>query len=428
MFALIDCNNFFASCERLFRPDLRSKPIIVLSSNDGCVIARSNEAKALGIPMGIPYFKIRALCKQYNIHVFSSNFTLYNDLSQRIMRVIEDTWPHVEIYSVDEAFLDLSLLDTSYHDVLCADLRHTILRHTGIPTSIGIGPSKTLAKLANHVAKKELNIPVFNVSRQREWLKQVEIGDVWGVGRKWTKRLLHHNIYTAHDLAQANTSYIKTQFNVVLQRTHLELNGISCATQTEQESPKSIISSRSFGYPQMEYSSLAAALSSHCATAWRKLRRAHLFAQYLGIFMYTNRFKDDDYYHSIDFKLIHPSDDIRYITSCAKFCLEKIYQPDRQYKKIGVVLGNLVPKSYVQMDLFNPSLGQEDRSEQFMKTMEKIQAKFGRHTIRLAAEGYNKTWLARNALKSPNYTTEWSELPLVNLGHARFKHRVSKDV
>lgn len=416
MFALIDCNNFFASCERLFRPDLRTKPVIVLSSNDGCVIARSNETKALGIAMGVPYFKIRALCKQHNIHVFSSNFTLYNDLSQRIMRVIEDMWPHVEVYSIDEAFLDLSQLDASYHEVLCTDLQQTILRCTGIPTSIGIGPSKTLAKLANHVAKKELKIPVFNISNQRDWLQRIHIGEVWGVGRKWTKKLLHNGIYTAHDLAHANSCSIKNQFNVVLQRTHLELNGISCATFAEPESPKSILSSRSFGHPQTEYQPLSQALSSHCSTAWRKLRRAQLLTQHLSVFMYTNRFKDKNYYHSMDFKLLHPSDDIRYITACAKFCLEKIYRTDMQYKKVGVSFDNLVPRSHQQMDLFNqPTSGVQEKAEQFMGIMESIHTRFGKHTIRLAAEGYNKTWLARNALQSPNYTTEWSALPVVTM-------------
>ena len=416
MFALIDCNNFFASCERLFRPDLRTKPVIVLSSNDGCVIARSNETKALGIAMGAPYFKIRSFCKQHHIHVFSSNFTLYNDISQRIMRVIEDTWPHVEIYSIDEAFLDLSQLDASYHDVLCTELQRTILRHTGIPTSIGIGPSKTLAKLANHVAKKELKIPVFNINNQRDWLQRIPIGDVWGVGRQWNKKLLQHGIHTAYDLAHANSYAIKNEFNVVLQRTHLELNGIACSTLAEQVLPKSILSSRSFGHPQSEYQPLTQALSSHCSTVWRKLRRARLLTQYLSVFMYTDRFKDKNYYHSIDLKLPHPSDDIRCITAYAKFCLEKLYRADTQYKKVGILLSPLVPNSHQQMDLFNqPSSETQEKAEQFMGVMERIHTRFGKHTIRLAAEGYNKTWQARNALKSPNYTTVWADLPVVTI-------------
>ncbi len=187
MYALIDANNFYASCERLFRPDLRDKPIIVLSNNDGCVIARSNEAKALGIKMGAPYFQVKGLCKQYKVHIFSSNYTLYGDLSNRVMSVIEEAWDDVEIYSIDEAFLDLRTIPQSLHDSFCANLQKKILKATGIPTSIGIGQTKTLAKIANHLCKKELKIPVFNVSNQREWLKKISVGDVWGVGRQWEK-------------------------------------------------------------------------------------------------------------------------------------------------------------------------------------------------------------------------------------------------
>lgn len=414
MYALIDCNNFFASCERLFRPDLRNKPIVVLSSNDGCVIARSNEAKALGIAMGIPYFKIKAICTHYGVEVFSSNFTLYNDLSQRIMQVIANSWPQMEIYSIDEAFLELGQLNPNLHNAFCLDLQRTILRQVGIPTTIGIGPSKTLAKLANHIAKKELKIPVFNITHQREWLKRITVDEVWGVGKKWHKKLVNHGIYTVEDLANANTACLKKQFNVVVQRIHLELNGVSCSTFAEDEPQQSIISSRSFGSPQTEFTYLAQAISAHCTTAWEKLRRHQLCAQHLTVFIFSNRFKDEHYYHAIDFRLLNPTDDLRYMTASAKFCLKKIYQAGKAYKKAGIALGNLIPSACLQMDLFEqPSKTTQHKTEQFMRVFESINEKFGRRMVRLAAEGFEKPWLPRTNAKSPHYTTEWSEIPIV---------------
>ena len=228
MFALIDCNNFYVSCERLFRPDLRGKPVLVLSNNDGCVIARSNEAKELGIKMGQPYFQIKALSKKHQIQVFSSNYTLYGDLSNRVMSIIEAAWPEVEIYSIDEAFLDLSTMPAFDHHAFCSQLQKTILKSTGIPTSIGIGSTKTLAKIANHICKMELKVPVFNVTSQSHWLAKIDVGDVWGIGHRWQKKLKEKGIHSAWHLAALNAQVIKTHYNVVLMRTVMELQGISC--------------------------------------------------------------------------------------------------------------------------------------------------------------------------------------------------------
>ena len=229
MFALVDCNNFYASCERLFRPDLKTHPIIVLSNNDGCVIARSNEAKTLGIAMGEPYFKVKSLCKKHRIAVFSSNYTFYGDMSYRVMCIIEENWKDIEIYSIDEAFLDLSGMPAADHDDFCKNLQRRILKNTGIPTSIGLGKTKTLAKLANHIAKKAAKTPVFNISNQNEWLKHMAIGEVWGVGRQWQKKLIQRGINTALDLATADLRLIKDTFNVTLMQTALELRGTPCA-------------------------------------------------------------------------------------------------------------------------------------------------------------------------------------------------------
>ena len=415
MFALIDCNNFYASCERLFRPDLRNKPIVVLSNNDGCVIARSNEAKALGIAMGEPYFQMKHLCRTHQVHVFSSNYTLYGDLSHRVMVTIEQQWPHLEVYSIDEAFIDLTSMAPSVRELFCIELHQKILKNTGIPTSIGLGQTKTLAKIANHVAKKLLKTPVVNVSDSPQyWLEQISVGDVWGVGRQWANKLMKQGILTAQDLACANPHVIKKQFNVVLMRTAMELSGISCGGLEEAEPKQSIMSSKSFGQMQTEFASLAQSLSSHCARAVEKLRQQQLVTQRLWVFVHTNRFRNDleQYFPSIEIKLTNPTDDVRLITKYAKRCLQRIFKKGYHYKKTGVCLEDLIPKDPRQLDLFHqPSEEQLESTEMLMSVIDRINSKYGRSTIRLAAEGYSKPWAMRAELKSPAYTTRWSDVP-----------------
>lgn len=416
MFALIDCNNFYASCERLFRPDLRDKPIVVLSNNDGCVIARSNEAKALGIAMGEPYFKIKALSKQHKVHVFSSNYTLYGDLSSRVMSVIEASWPEVEVYSIDEAFLDLSSMPAAMHESFCTQLQKAILKSVGIPTSIGIGPTKTLAKIANHICKKELKIPVFNVSEQRHWLTKIRVGDVWGVGRQWQKKLITKGINTAFDLAQLNAHLIKKQYNVVLMRTIMELQGIPCAGLEVSEPKQSIMSSKSFGEMQTQFAPIAQAISSHCARACEKARSQNLVAQRLYVFIRGNPFRQDleQYSNSMECRLVNPTDDTRIITKVAKLCLKKLFKPGVHYKKVGVMLEDLVNKSTMQLDLFHqPSDESLLKKDILMSLLDNINTRFGSHTIKLAAEGYAKPWAMRSQMRSPCYTTRWAELPIV---------------
>lgn len=416
MFALIDCNNFYASCERLFRPDLRGLPIVVLSNNDGCAIARSEEAKALGIKMGAPYFEIKGLCKQHKVHIFSSNYTLYGDLSRRVMMIIEAEWPEVEIYSIDEAFMDLSSMPACQREAFCINLQKKILKYAGIPTSIGIGPTKTLAKIANHICKRELKIPVFNVSERREWLKKIAVGDVWGVGRQWHKRLVQQGIYTAYDLAVLNPHQLKKQFNVVLMRTAMELQGIACAGLEVAVAKKSIISSRSFGTMQTEIDSLAQAISSHAARACEKLREEKRLAQHLWVFIRTNPFRQDlpQYNNDIQLRLINPTDDLRTITQLAKICLKKIYRPGYEYKKAGLCLGELIDRNQRQLDLFHqPTQTELAKKDQLMSVFDAINQRYGRHTIKLAAEGYDKAWDMRSQLRSPRYTSSWLELAQV---------------
>ncbi|KTC80903.1 DNA polymerase V, subunit C [Legionella cherrii] len=419
MFALVDCNNFYASCERLFRPDLKDVPIVVLSNNDGCCIARSNEAKALGIAMGEPYFKIKGLCKQHGVKAFSSNYTLYGNISHRVMCTIEESWPHVEIYSIDEAFLDLSSLPLAIHDSFCEQLQKKILKHTGIPTSIGIGPTKTLAKVANHLCKKVFKIPIFNITSNREsLLQQISVGDVWGVGRQWENKLIARGIHTAYDLATTNPHLLKKSFNVVLMRTAMELQGVACGGLEEVEAKQNIMSSKSFGQMQTQLASIAESVSSHCARAVEKMRHQHLVAQRIGVFLHTNRFREDLAQHvqSIEFRFINPTDDLRLITKIAKRCLQRIFKSGYYYKKAGVCLLDLIPKNPQQLDLFHqPCEEQIQDAEQWMSVLEQINQKFGRSTIRLAAEGYSKPWAMRAELKSPAYTTRWSEVPLVRV-------------
>lgn len=419
MFALIDCNNFYASCERLFRPDLREVPIVVLSNNDGCCIARSNEAKDLGIAMGEPYFKIKNLCKQKGIKAFSSNYTLYGNISHRVMCTIEESWPHLEVYSIDEAFLDLSSMPEKEHDSFCEMLQKKILKHTGIPTSIGIGRTKTLAKLANFCCKKVFKTPVFNITPHREpLLKQISVGDVWGVGRQWEKKLMARGIRTAYDLASMNPHQLKKSFNVILMRTAMELQGIACGGLQEAEPKQSIMSSKSFGQMQTEFSSVAQSVSSHCARAVEKMRGQGLVAQRMYVFVHTNRFREDlaQHFQSMEFRLINATDDLRLITKIAKRCLRQIFKPGYFYKKVGVCLEDLIPKDPRQLDMFHqPSEERVYHTEQLMNVLDQVNQKYGRSTIRLAAEGYSKPWDMRAELKSPAYTTRWSDVPQVRL-------------
>lgn len=413
MFALVDCNNFFASCERLFRPDLQQAPIIVLSNNDGCVIARSNEAKALGIGMGVPFFKVKALCQQYKIQVFSSNYALYGDLSERVMAVIQEAWEETEIYSVDEAFLNLQTLSQELREPFCRELQQKILQATGIPTSIGIGLTKTLAKAANTIAKKQLKVPVFHLTPDSHWLKQLEIGEVWGVGRKWQKKLWDLGIHSAFDLSQRLEHARLKKWNICLLRTILELNGQACLELSTSETSQSILSSRSFGSLQTEYQALREAVSYHCSIAWEKLRAQELKTKRISVFAYTQYLSEQYYSHSASITLLHPSDDICTITQLAERCLHQFYQ-SVPYKKCGVVFHDLSDKQIQQYDLFT-AISEEEQAhcEKIMQTIEAINDKYKTKTLYLAAEGIKKSWSMKRALKTPNYTTKWTELPVV---------------
>ncbi|MDF1758565.1 MAG: Y-family DNA polymerase [Legionellaceae bacterium] len=416
MYAIIDCNNFYASCERLFRPDLHNKPVIVLSNNDGCVIARSNEAKALGFVMGEPYFKIKNQCLRHKVQVFSSNYVLYGDLSNRVMQVINSAWTDVSQYSIDEAFLNLESMSPNLHEAFCLSLQLQILKSTGIPTSIGIGSTKTLAKIANYLCKKELKAPVFCIHHQSSWLAKIPVGEVWGVGRKWHKKLRAYGVYTAADLAELNTHDLKNKFNISLMRTAMELNGIACCTFDENQERKSIVSSKSFGEMQTDLTNIAEALSSHVGSAYEKLRQHKLLVKKLGVYITTNRYRQDldQYNNSLSVRLINPTDDIRLLTKIAKQTLNKIYKPGYHYKKVGVCFDELVGQDYQQYDLFHqPTEKILHKKDEFLALFDQVNNRFGRHTLKLGAQGFDKPWAMNSEMLSPRYTTQWSDLAVI---------------
>ena len=416
MFAIVDCNNFYASCERLFQPKLNNEPIVVLSNNDGCVIARSNEAKKLGIKMGEPFFKIKHMRTQHNLNIFSSNYALYGDLSRRVMCVLQESWPEVEIYSIDEAFLSLDKLPVIQINDFCQKLQAKVLKHTGIPVSIGVGETKTLAKLANKIAKTELKTPVFILDKNSFWLEKISAGDIWGVGRQWAKKLAALNILSAKDLQQSDSALIKNKFSVVLKRTVLELKGVSCVNIDSGEAKKSIVSSKSFGNMQTDQQQIMAALSAYCERASEKLRKQKSVAGFIQVFICSNQFRLDlpQYSNTITFKLTNPTDDTRKIIKCAHHCLNRLFKEGYHYKKVGVMLGDLNAKNQQQFDLFSDESEEMiESSKSLMNVMDSINKRYGRESLTLASNQSAKSWKAKSDYKSPNYTTCWDDLPLV---------------
>ncbi len=420
--ALVDCNNFYASCERLFQPQLSNRPIVVLSNNDGCIVARSNEAKALGIGMGTPLFKVKDEIKKYRIAVFSSNYTLYGDLSKRVMDTLKTFTPNVEVYSIDESFLDLAGFEHHNLQQYGEVMRKTVMQWTGIPVSIGIGSTKTLAKTANHLSKKSpTHNGVLNLNAVHDLtavLESVAIQDVWGIGRRWSDRLHQMGIHTARQLRDADTNDLKKRFNVILARTSQELRGIPCI-ELEEEQPdrQQIISSRSFGERIEQIHPLQQALSHFVSRAAAKLRKQHLQARHISVFIQTSpHSKDpvtDPYYkNSQSTRLSTPSDNTGELIQHALQLLEQIYQPGHRYLRAGIMLSDLTPYAQRQGDLFAPVVQKSDNNP-LMQALDNINQKMGVGTLRYASEGFGGHWQMRQSRKSPRYTTRWDELAVV---------------
>jgi DNA polymerase V len=414
--ALIDCNNFYVSCERVFRPDLQKVPVVVLSNNDGCVVSRSNEAKAIGIRMGQPWFECRELAEQHSILALSSNYALYADMSNRVMNILGRYSPDHEVYSIDECFVDLTgthkLRDITY------EMRERVGRWTGIPVCVGVGPTKTLAKLANFVAKKHpKSAGVFNFNclteqQKTELLKRIPVEEVWGVGRQLTKRLALHGVETAQDLREAHTPTLRAEFGVVLEKTQRELQEIMCIALEDSPADKQqIISSRSFGQSVNELPVLQDALANFVSTACSKLRRQGGHASMLQVFLQTNRFKKQlpQYMPSMAVPLPFPTNDSIEVNRWAALMCQRMFKPEYDYKKAGIVLSDITPVSRLQGHLLED---ESPDSSKLMVVMDKLNERYGRNTVKVSAQGVSAAWQMKQERKSPNYTTSWDEVPM----------------
>jgi len=422
IFALVDCNNFYASCERVFNPRLEGKPVVVLSNNDGCVIARSEETKALGIKMGQPAFKSEKLFKKHGILVYSSNYALYGDMSDRVMETLRQFARDMEIYSIDEAFLSLPYTTPEQMTDYAREIRKTVKKWTGIPVSIGIGPTKTLAKVASKIAKKYARFKgVFNITdheKTDQILEKFPVGDIWGVGPRYEAFLKRHGIKNALQLKRAHDAWVKKHLTVMGLRTVMELRGVPCFSLEQMPAArKGIMSSRSFGRPVESLDELKEALATYTAIAAEKLRSQHSAATILHVFLMTNRFKKNEpqYYSSSTTILPVASSYTPELIRFACEQLEKIYKPGYRYKKIGVFLAEIVSQDRIQLNLLSLDYPHE-RNKTLMQVVDKMNQRLGPGTVQFGAEGTRKEWHMRRKLLSPRYTTQWSEIPVVKTG------------
>ena len=416
--ALIDCNNFYVSCERVFNPSLEGKPVVVLSNNDGCVVARSQEVKDLGIKMGVPLFKIQQLITQHSIEVYSSNYVLYGDMSARVMAALSHFSPDVEIYSIDEAFVNLSWLSYQELSAYGAQIKSTIAQWMGIPVSIGIAPTKTLAKIANRLAKKQAQYQgVFlwprEVPQQERFLNEIAVEDIWGVGRQYSKWLRINCINDGLKLKNTPEWLIQPKMGIVGIRLLRELNGISCLPLELSPQPKKATCvSRSFARPVTSWSELKEAIATHTSRATEKLRKQQQSAKAITIFILTNRFQDDYYSNSITLPLPLASNHSPELIHAALRGLELIFRDGYEYKKAGVIMQGLQPENIQQGNLFLPHYD-SDKQQRLMKTVDRLNNKWGQDTLFWAASGIKKSWATKRENVSPRYTTCWSELPIV---------------
>jgi DNA polymerase V len=411
--ALVDCNNFYASCEAEFQPWLIGLAVIVLSNNDGCVVARSPQAKAMGVRMGEPTFKIQQLIQQQNIQVFSSNYSLYGDMSQRVMMCLSEFTPDIEIYSIDEAFLDLSGFEWRELTHYGQQIRDCVKQWTGITVSIGIAPTKTLAKIANHRAK-ESGEGVYDLSQNDsdKVLSETDVAEVWGIGRRYAKSLRSQGIETALQLKQTNLNWAKQKYSVMMQRTILELRGQSCLpVEFAPPSRRSITVSRSFSRPISQLQELKEAVATHLSRAAEKLRLYRLMANVLQVFVLTSRFKEDYYSNSATVSLPVATQDTAELLFYALYSTEQIFRPELQFKKAGVLLLELQPETLLQRHLFQSQNG--ERSKRLMQTLDRLNQRFGPSTVQYAAAGLKKSWSMKQEQRSPRWTTQWNELLVV---------------
>ncbi|HUT97672.1 MAG TPA: Y-family DNA polymerase [bacterium] len=425
--ALVDCNNFYASCERVFQPELAGVPVVVLSNNDGCIIARSDEAKALGIAMGAPFFKTRPVIEKHRVRVFSSNFALYGDMSQRVMSTLARFSEDFEVYSIDECFLDL----TGFGDpaAYAGVIRSTVRRWTGIPVSIGLAPSKTLAKVANKLAKADRGGPgvkeLLPGAELDEVLARLPVEDVWGIADRLARRLKRSGIHTAKKLRDADDRWIDKKLGVVGRRMVYELRGIGCLGLEDQPpDKKTICTTRSFATALVTLEELQEAVASFVSRSAEKLRAQSSAAGVLTVFVMTGHFGEGPkYYNSTVAVLPVPSGVTHELLGHALVGLKRIFRSGYAYKRAGVLLGDIVPAGAVQLDLFDrlgePPDGSDSprrRGERLMRAVDRVNRELGPQTVQYAREGLAKPWVLRTNRRSPRYTTSWRELPVARAG------------
>ncbi|GAA5316118.1 MAG: Y-family DNA polymerase [Candidatus Pelagadaptatus aseana] len=412
MLALVDCNSFYASCEQVFRPELRGKPVVVLSNNDCFVVARSQQAKELGIGDLVNFFKVEHILRAHQVAIFSSNYPLYGDISSRVMQILNTFSPRLEVYSIDEMFLDLQGLQDNLINY-GHSIRQTIWKQTRIPVGVGIAPTKTLAKLANHVAKKHrqaTGVCLLDTPDKWQWvLRRLPVNKVWGVGSRLSKRLAELAIYSAWDLATADTAQVGRHTSINLERTIAELNGVSCLDLEElPPAKKQIYCSRGFGQKLNQLDQILQAVSLYARRAAEKLRGQSHLAQGLQVFLQPVTSDIGQPGRSMTIRLEYPTDDSRTLTHAAKQIVRNIYAPGYQYIKAGVGLIDLIDKKHLQQDFWQPAM-----SDQLMHVIDSVNSRYGKGTLHLASEGFSKKWYMKQRYTSPAYTTEWQDLPSI---------------
>ena len=413
---IIDVNNFYVSCERVFNPKLENKPVVVLSNNDGCAISRSNEAKALGIKMGTPWFKFKEFAKQGNVTALSSNYTLYLDMSHRVMTLLSKFSPNQEVYSIDESFLDLTSFKSKDLIQYSQQIKTKIKQWTGLPVSIGIGSTKTLSKLANHIAKKNssfkgvCNLNVMDQDTLETWMSHIQVNEVWGVGRSLALKLNQLGIISVLDLKLADPDYIRQQFSIVLEKTVRELNGVICMELKDIAEPnKEIMVSRSFGRRVKDKQELIEAVTAYTSRAAERMRKQESVATSLYIYIRTSPHDDKKQYaNGINIPLFQPTDDSMALTNAALLGLDYIYREGFDYQKAGVTLCNLTSKDKMQGNLFNDTIAHSR-----MKIMDTINQRW-KGKLKLGSEGVTKEWKMKAQFKSRNYTTDWDQLMIAS--------------
>lgn len=417
MFALVDCNSFYASCEKVFRPDLRDKPVVVLSNNDGCIVARSPEAKALGIDMAQPAFQISKRLKENGVAIFSSNYALYGNMSERVMNTLAGLAPEIEIYSIDEAFLSLHGIAPGKLASLGWKIKKTVQQHTKIPVGVGIGPTKTLAKVANHVAKKwpgQKGVYLLRNDEQTNWvLKQFKVKGLWGIGGQYAKFLRKYGIETAWQLRNCHDSWVKKHLTIQGLRLVHELRGISCLPLEQVRDPKKgICTARSFGQDMADYRDIAQAVATFAANCARKLRREQLAAKMMTVFIHTNSFKpwSPQYSRTRVVRLPVATDHANELIGYALQALKAIFRPGYKYKKAGVFVTHISPTADRQTHLFDTV--DRERDDRLAAVVDGINERFGRETVRCGMQVGERRWWLRQEKLSPRYTTRLTDLPL----------------